>query len=211
MNNTFDSIDGHIETDIGVCKGPTHSIIITTDSIIAVGQFELISEKEFKKCVNDACIFNEDYDAICNSYYREKDSFLPTRSTAGSAGYDFKAFRDYTILPKSEILIHTFVKCKIKPGWMLAMFPRSGLGFKYGVRLSNTVGIIDSDYYGCEGNEGHIMCKLVNPSDKRIEIHRGDKYCQGIFIPYGITLNDSQDQKSTRSGGFGSTDSSSSN
>ena len=89
--------------------------------------------------------------------------------------------------------------------WVLCLFPRSGQGFKYRLQLNNTVGIIDSDYYNSD-NEGHIMAKLTNDSNegKVLEIHPGEGFLQGIFMPYGITEDDEAD--GVRNGGFGSTD-----
>ena len=72
-----------------------------------------------------------------------------------------------------------------KPGWVLVLFPRSSLGFRHGVRLSNTAGIIDSDYAFAK-NEGHIMVKLRNPSDDPVVIGRGERFCQGLFLLSGI-------------------------
>ena len=82
--------------------------------------------------------------------------------------------------------------------------PRSGLGFKYRLRLNNTVGIIDSDYYYAN-NDGHIQIKLTNESneDKTVLMEQGSAFAQGIFIPFGITTDDCA--KNVRTGGFGST------
>ena len=87
---------------------------------------------------------------------------------------------------------------------MLAVFPRSGLGFKFRLQLNNTVGIIDSDYYFSD-NEGHIFVKITHDSNegKKVSLKEGDGFAQGIFIPYGVTEDD--DVKTTRNGGFGST------
>lgn len=68
------------------------------------------------------------------------------------------------------------------------------------MRLSNTFGVVDSDYSHSE-NEGHIMAKFS--VDKDLELKAGDKLCQGIFIKYGITVDDKAD--GIRNGGFGST------
>lgn len=78
--------------------------------------------------------------------------------------------------------------------------PKSGLGFKYGMRLSNTIGIIDSDYYFSD-NEGHIQAKFS--AHKPFSVNAGQKFMQGIFIPYGITCDDHAN--AVRNGGFGST------
>lgn len=88
---------------------------------------------------------------------------------------------------------------------MLQLYPRSGLGFKYRLQLDNTVGIIDSDYYYSD-NEGHIFAKITNDTrnNKEIYIPKGTAFMQGIFLKYGITIDDVTTDK--RNGGFGSTD-----
>lgn len=130
---------------------------------------------------------------------------LPKRATAGSAGYDFfmPEFMKQTFNEKTmqyEITIPTGVCCEIKDGWVLMLYPRSGLGFKHGVRLANSVGVIDSDYYHAD-NEGHILVKLVNCGG--ISFKEGMAFCQGVFMPYGVTLDDEAENK--RTGGMGST------
>lgn len=131
---------------------------------------------------------------------------LPKRSTSGSAGYDFHLPMPILDIPvNSSITIPTGIRCKMDEGWVLQIYPRSGHGFKYGVHLANSCGIIDEDYYGAD-NEGHIQVKLVNDSilKKQIELAQGDAFCQGVFVPYGITVDDEVNAK--RVGGFGSTD-----
>ena len=133
---------------------------------------------------------------------------LPKRSTFSAAGYDFFLPIPMLDIPvNTSITIPTGIRCKMNEGWMLSIFPRSGHGFKYGLHLANSVGIIDADYY--EGNnEGHIHVKLVNDSllKKYIEFSQGDAFCQGIFIPFGTTVDDEKDEKEVRKNGFGSTD-----
>lgn len=127
---------------------------------------------------------------------------LPRRATAGSAGYDFTAPAE-TVIPAGEsALIPTGIRAEMEPGWVLALFPRSSLGFRTGIRLSNTVGIIDSDYSFAK-NEGHIMVRLRNPSGAPVVIGRGERFCQGIFLPFGTA--EEEDGLAERSGGFGST------
>ena len=84
-------------------------------------------------------------------------------------------------------------------------FPRSSLGFNYRIQLDNTVGIIDSDYYNNTRNEGHIMIKITNDSrsGQTCIFEQGSRFCQGIFLPFGITLDD--DVVEERTGGLGST------
>lgn len=129
---------------------------------------------------------------------------LPRRATAGSAGYDFFAPADITLAPGETIKIPTGVRVWMEPEWVLKCYPRSGLGFKYRLQLNNTVGIIDSDYYYSD-NEGHIFAKITNDSNegKTVELKAGEGFMQGIFVEYGITLDD--DVTEIRNGGFGST------
>lgn len=129
---------------------------------------------------------------------------LPKRATTGSAGYDFYAPEDINIAPGNSATIITGIRAKIEEGWVLKIYPRSGLGFKYRLQLANTVGIIDSDYYNSD-NEGHIFIKITNDSreGKNVSIKKGDAFAQGVFVEYGITVDDEVFE--TRNGGFGST------
>ena len=164
-----------------------------------VAKFEKVSFDQWWQSLKD--IFELEKITQC---YNELE--LPRRSTKGSAGYDFFLPFDFKIFKGSSITLPTGIRCNIKDGWMLTCYPRSGLGFKYGVSLANTVGIIDSDYYYAD-NEGHIWVKLVNQSvigEEAIIIPKGTAYMQGIFIPYGITEDDVVTEK--RTGGLGSTD-----
>lgn len=129
---------------------------------------------------------------------------LPARATSGSAGYDFYIPLTVSLKPDETVIIPTGIKSFIEEGWFLMCCPRSGLGFKYRLRLNNTVGIIDSDYYYAN-NDGHIQIKLTNESneDKTVLMEQGSAFAQGIFIPFGITTDDCA--KNVRTGGFGST------
>ena len=130
---------------------------------------------------------------------------LPARATAGSAGYDFFTPVAVTVAPGESVKIPTGVRVEMEEGWVLSILPRSSLGFKYRLQLNNTVGIIDSDYFYSD-NEGHMFVKMTNDSreGKTVELAAGMAFAQGIFLPYGITVDD--DCTSTRNGGFGSTD-----
>ena len=128
---------------------------------------------------------------------------LPRRATAGSAGYDFIAPVSFELLPGDTLSIPTGIRARIDPDWALFLFPRSGLGFKYRLQLNNTVGIVDSDYYGAL-NEGHIFIRLHNAGERPLRVNRGEAFAQGVFLPYGVTLDD--DASAQRTGGFGSTD-----
>ena len=131
------------------------------------------------------------------------DIILPKRATAGSAGYDFFAPESFTLQAGETIKIATGIRVKIDEGWVLKIYPRSSLGFKYRLQLNNTVGIIDSDYYYAE-NEGHIFIKMTNCGDKPLTVEKGKAFAQGIFVEYGITVDDNATD--LRTGGFGSTD-----
>lgn len=130
------------------------------------------------------------------------DLKIPVRATSGSAGYDFFVPYDITLRPGSTALIPTGIRAKMGEGWVLMIFPRSGLGFKYRLRLNNTVGVIDADYY-YSSNEGHIMVKMTNESDITLTLSKGDRFAQGVFLPFGITEDDCTD--GIRDGGMSST------
>lgn len=134
------------------------------------------------------------YDGIC----------LPKRATSGSAGYDFYSPTDFTLAPGETVKIPTGIRVEMEENWVLKCYPRSGLGFKFRLQLNNTVGIIDSDYFYSD-NEGHIFAKLTNDTNegKTVELSAGNGFMQGIFVEYGITVDD--DVETVRNGGFGST------
>ena len=129
---------------------------------------------------------------------------LPRRATSGSAGYDIFSPVDFIIEPGKTLKIPTGIRCRIEDGWVLKIYPRSGLGFKFRLQLNNTVGIIDSDYFYSD-NEGHIFIKVTNDTNENrtVELKKGTGFAQGIFVQYGITLDD--DVTDIRNGGLGST------
>lgn len=162
-----------------------------------VGKFYKVSQKQFTEDYKKCGI--RKYNNLVDAY---NNVSLPVRATWGSAGYDFVTPIRFVLRPGETITIPTGIRCYIDDGWFLGCFPRSGHGFKYKIRLDNTVGIIDSDYYDSD-NEGHIMLKITNEGDKTFAIDAGDRIMQGIFIPFGVTMDD--DVKINRNGGFGST------
>ena len=125
--------------------------------------------------------------------------------TAGSAGYDFFLTLPIVLRPGESIKVPTGIRARMDVNWVLQIYPRSGLGFKYRLQMNNTVGIIDSDYFYSD-NEGHIFIKILNDSreEKTLELAEGMAFAQGIFMEYGITEDD--DVTESRNGGFGSTD-----
>lgn len=127
---------------------------------------------------------------------------LPNRATAGSAGYDYVCPVEVTLAPGDSAVIPTGIRCEMAPGWVLLNCPRSSLGRRHGIRLANTVGVIDGDYAHAD-NEGHILVMLVNGGDHTVTLHPGERFCQGIFLPFGLAEED--EVTGQRCGGFGST------
>ncbi len=129
---------------------------------------------------------------------------LPRRATKGSAGYDFFAPFEITLKPGQTIKVPTGIRAYMEDMWVLKLYPRSGLGFKFRLQLNNTVGIIDSDYY-YSSNEGHIFAKITNDTNEErvVSIKKNTGFIQGIFLEYGITYDDEVSE--VRDGGFGST------
>lgn len=163
-----------------------------------VAKFEKVSFEQFKKDWADTFYVTDGIEKIY------EDIKLPKRATAGSAGYDFYAPMAFELKPGETIKIPTGIRAVIDENWVLKIYSRSSLGFKYRLWLDNLTGIIDSDYSNSD-NEGHIFIKVTNNSleDKIVKINRGDKFAQGIFVQYGTVIDD--DVVEERNGGFGST------
>ena len=125
------------------------------------------------------------------------DIKLPKRATTGSAGYDFFSPFDFELAPNKTIKIPTGIRVLLDKDKFLAIYPRSGLGFKHRMQLDNTVGIVDS--------EGHIFIKITNDGreGKTIHINKGEAFAQGIIAQYFVTIDD--ETNGIRNGGFGST------
>ena len=158
-----------------------------------IAEFKKVSESQYNNDLNDLLKINDD------SY---KDIKIPCRATKGSAGYDFYSPIDICLKPGDIAKIPTGIRCRIDDGFVLQIYPRSSLGFKYQMSLLNTVGIIDSDYYNAD-NEGHIIVGIVNRGNKDIEIKKGDRFVQGIFYQYFLAEEEANNKE--RHGGFGST------
>ena len=165
-----------------------------------IAKFHKVSFEQFAKDWKDTF---EQYseEELRNIYDSLK---LPKRATKGSAGYDFFAPFTFKLTPGETIKIPTGIRAEMQEDWVLQIYPRSGLGFKYRLQMNNTVGIIDSDYFFSD-NEGHIFMKITNDSNegKTVEVPAGTGFAQGIFMQYGITEDD--DAEGIRNGGFGST------
>ena len=163
-------------------------------------KFEKVSYKQFKEAALKN--FPNLTESELKDYY---DAIkLPRRATKYSAGYDFYIPWSIELHPGDTVTIPTGIAVDMDGNNVLQIYPRSGLGFKYRIRLDNTVGIIDADYRYSD-NEGHILIKITNLStdNKTAFIEQGKGFAQGIFSEYLVT--DEDDVTDIRNGGFGST------
>ena len=187
-------------TEIKSAKGKIMPRIAKFEKI----KFEIFLE-DFKKQLADYFPDITD-DKIREIYDNIK---LPERGTAGAAGYDIFSPVDMALPFGKSVVIPTGLRCRIDDGWDLELAPRSGGGFKYGIHLANTIGVIDCDYYS-SSRDGHIMVKLVNDNEavnkdkKDFELETGKGFAQGLFRVFGITEDDNA--HAARIDGFGSTD-----
>ena len=177
--------------------------------------FEKISREQWTKDLIDLYGLEEPtkehYEEINKLY---DNIVLPKRATRHSAGYDFFVSGDVLIPMEQSGVIPSGVRwvCDNEEdkNKVLQIYPRSGIGFRTGVRLMNTVGIIDADYW--EGdNEGHIMIKLYNPMNLHsdptghLRVNNGEAIVQGVIAEYYI-CDDEEEIVEERKGGIGSTD-----
>ena len=166
-----------------------------------MSHFEKVSFTQWKQ----DCGINGLSDSELKEWY---DSIiLPRQATSASAGCDFYMPFNLNFESGSRFRIATGIRWvtdgEKDADKVLLIFPRSGLGFRYGIRLTNTVGVIDADYCKAD-NEGHIIVSLDNPSETSVPLPEGKAFCQGIVVRYDIP--DGAESGSSRSGGFGSTD-----
>jgi len=128
---------------------------------------------------------------------------LPSYESEFAVGFDLRARKSYTLRPGDEVLVPCGWAVELPPAYGMYLFPRSGLGVKFGIVLSNLTGVIDSDY------RGEIMVSLWyrRTEGKLFKIEEGDRICQGVLMPRIVSdfvevdeLNDTK--RST--GGFGS-------
>lgn len=155
-------------------------------------KFKKVSFEQYKKDV-------EKNVGVANEY---EDIKIPCRATQYSAGYDFFMPFSYELQPNETIKVPTGICWITSYNYrFLAIYPRSGLGFKYQVNLCNTVGIIDADYYKSD-NDGHIFIKLVNRGDVPVSLKKGEAFAQGIISEYQRVDDDNVSQQ--RNGGMGS-------
>lgn len=186
-----------------------------------VGIFKKVTKREFGAAFRHIYP-NFDFDTkTMDAMYDTVN--IPERKTFGSAGYDFVTPFPFTLYPGCKIIIPTGIRVEIlKEEWMLTVVPKSRTAHS-SIRFSNTIGIVDPDYYHAD-NEGHIRIILEMPKTdeqmyqpiacfgKNLMMHTeplqfkaGDGIGQGIFLPFGITANEDTTNMCVRTGGFGST------
>ena len=129
---------------------------------------------------------------------------MPSRGSSDAAGYDLYAATDYTIdiAPHSTVKIGTGLSFELPSGTFAAIFPRSGIATKHGLRPANCVGVCDSDY------RGEYIVVLHNDTDELQSIDPGERIAQMILLPF-IEMNFEETDKLSDTdrgeGGFGST------
>lgn len=148
---------------------------------------------------------NESYNKFEYLSNGPRDFDLPHRSTGRSAGYDLHSPVEFWVEPGDTVEVSLEIKCRIKPGEFLMIVPRSSLGFKgtNHIAITNTAGIIDSDYYNNKDNEGVIKARFHNFGPNVFHVQKNDRVLQGIFVKYDTT--DDDDATGERIGGLGST------
>lgn len=143
------------------------------------------------------------FEVVKDEFRKNKGEIkLPTRGSQHSAGYDFYSPVDVVIPPHDMVMIWTDIKAHMYYDNALFIIPRSSMG-KQPIMIANTIGLIDSDYYGNESTDGNIGFRLLNLGDTPYEIKVGDRIGQGVFVKYGTVKDD--DTAGLRTGGFGST------
>ena len=116
------------------------------------------------------------------SAFEEQDINLPTRKTTESAGYDIECAEAVTLEPNQVVLVPTGIKAFMAYDEYLAIHIRSSMAIKRHLALVNSTGIIDSDYYNNEENEGHIMIALLNFGNEPVTLEKGERVAQGHFL-----------------------------
>lgn len=101
-------------------------------------------------------------------------------------------------------LIPTGIKAYMQPNEVLIIANRSSNPLKRGLAVPNGIGVIDADYYNNPGNEGEIFIQMINFGISDIQIKKGDRIAQGIFMPYLLADQADKSKQDQRKGGFGS-------
>lgn len=137
---------------------------------------------------------------------------VPTQGSEYAAGYDMYACLndgdptcDMTyikVAPHTTVKIGTGLAIQSPKGYFGAIFARSGLATKQGLRPANCVGVCDEDY------TGEYIIAIHNDTDEEKIIAHGDRIAQLVFLPYlNVKFEEtaSLDETGRGAGGFGST------
>jgi dUTP pyrophosphatase len=132
---------------------------------------------------------------------------IPTKGSEYAAGYDLYADLDadtdsITIHPHNTVKINTGISIALPCFTFGAIFARSGLATKQGLRPANCVGVIDADY------RGPVIVALHNDTNDDQVIHNGDRIAQLVVMPFEEVFFqqvDELDETERGSAGFGST------
>ena len=130
-------------------------------------------------------------------------AIIPTYGSENAAGMDMYSIDTVTIEPRQTVMVHTGICMEIPSGYYGALYPRSGLATKRGLRLANCVGVVDSDY------RGEVMVALHNDSTEIQSVELHDRIAQMVIQPYERpqileVVNELSDTE-RGSGGFGHT------
>jgi len=147
---------------------------------------------------------NRGFEEVSEQFKKFKDepTILPKRGSKHSAGWDFFLKEDISIGPGFTIVTWSDVKAYMQPDEVLKIHIRSSVGIKQGIVIANQTGIIDSDYYSNENNDGNIGISLYNQDCITKHLEKGTKICQGIFEKYLVADGDETTEE--RVGGIGS-------
>ena len=167
-----------------------------------VAQFEKVSWEEFQKDYINIFGAGKTIDmSVVRSIY--DNIKIPQRKTKYSAGHDISIPFEIALSSGNKMMIPTGIRCRLDEDYVMLIAPRSSLGIKKGLRLNNTLAVIDSDYYMNPDNEGHIFISVVNDGRDVIKFKAGDNIVQAMFVKYGVA--DEAEVTEERSGGIGST------
>ena len=135
----------------------------------------------------------------------DKSIELPKHETDGSVGFDFLTRISARIEPGEIQLIPANVIVEVPPGYMLMIALRSSTPRKFGLTIPQGIGIVDQDYCG---PEDEIKLQVLNFRDKAVDIPKGSRIAQGVFVrveQVGNFWEVDQKELGKSRGGFGST------
>lgn len=131
-----------------------------------------------------------------------KEARIPQQATVDSAGFDLHTVEDFTINPGEHRAVSTGLAFELPSGYAMLLYPRSGNAKKFGLTLSNAVGVVDADY------RGEVKILLHNAGQQQVSFKKGDRIAQGIIhqLPkVKIVECDQLSDTARGTGGFGST------